>query len=449
MRSNRGLRDLVLVLGVLVAGCGGEGTGSGSGGGTGQPGEPPPPKEDTTRDILHTSLAVDLAAMKATATIKLFATGSTGASFEAQGLTIEEVRDEGGRLLQHAVSPEGRLDVGVPLSKADPQIVIKYGFAVQDLFQGLMKPGSTLVWPYYCGNLFPCHSNPEDGMSFDLTVTGAPAGKTTVTPPPVTTNAPSYMLAWATGDYASLDLGTTKAGTHLSAYYQAGGKDTATKGTAVLRDVFSWYEDTYGPYPFGKEAGSVSVTWAPGAYGGMEHHPLWHIADIAMGDPWIHAHEAAHGWFGDGVRIACWEDFVLSEGTVSYLEARSIAAVMGAAEGQKVWDHYQSRLDAVMSGKTTKIAWPDGCGKLDILQDGYSLDVYYMKGAFFYKALAGKIGEDKLDAAMKKFVAAHAGKAAHFADLLDAVKTESGYDPAACAASWLKSEMVPAEQVCP
>ena len=49
----------------------------------------------------------------------------------------------------------------------------------------------------------------------------------------------------------------------------------------------------------------------------MEHHPFVHIGSVAIGDEETNVHESAHGWFGDGIRIACWEDFVLSEGTVS------------------------------------------------------------------------------------------------------------------------------------
>src|SRR5262249_26011690 len=157
--------------------------------------------------------------------------------------------------------------------------------------------------------------------------------------------------------YSMLDLGVTAAGTHIVAYHLPGGETSAKQGTASLRDIFAWYERQYGPYPFGSRAGSVSVHWRVGAYGGMGHHPPWHISESAMGDPWVHAHEAAHGWFGDGVRIACWEDFVLSEGTVSYLEARSVAAVMGADEGQKVWDQYTQRLDAAMNAPGPKAPW--------------------------------------------------------------------------------------------
>src|SRR5439155_6115404 len=132
-------------------------------------------------------------------------------------------------------------------------------------------------------------------------------------------DAPSYMLAWAVGDYTKVDLGTTSAGRKVSVSYLPGGKAAALAGTKHLPQYFDWLERTYGGYLFGNEVGSVSAAWGAGAFGGMEHHPFWHISNGSLGDAETHAHEAAHGWFGDGVRIACWEDLTLSEGTVSYL----------------------------------------------------------------------------------------------------------------------------------
>nr|MBA3820833.1 hypothetical protein [Deltaproteobacteria bacterium] len=71
------------------------------------------------------------------------------------------------------------------------------------------------------------------------------------------------------------------------------------------------------------------------------------------------AHEAAHGWFGDGVRLRCWEDFVLSEGTVSNLAARALAQVAGPTMEAKVWADYQRELTAAIAGGGAR-AWPQG-----------------------------------------------------------------------------------------
>jgi hypothetical protein len=410
--------------------------------------ETPEPSADLGRNIQKTSLTVDLATMTAKAVIDLAgSTTTTGASFEAAGLEIESVSRLEGPLKWSLT--QGQLDVGVPTSLDSQTVTIEYKFKEQAQFQGLMAKGSTLVWPYFCGNLFPCHSDPADGTTFDLEVTGAPAGMTSVYPAAIGIDAPSYQIAWATGSYTRLDVGTTFQGTKLVAHYLPGGEADAQKGTAALVDVMNFYEQMLGGYPFGGEVGAIAVDWGAGAYGGMEHHPLWHIATIAMGDPWIQAHEAAHGWFGDGVRVACWEDFVLSEGTVSYLEARAITQAMGVDEGAKVWTHYQNRLNAAMAGVAPKIAWPEGCGAVDVLNDKLFGDIAYMKGAFFFRALETKMGQDKLDPSLKAFFLKYKGKAARFQDLLAIVKSVGGYDATACAAAWLRSEAVPAEQVCP
>lgn len=431
-----------------LAACGEDGSATGDTGTTTPSSRvPPPASEDRARDFVHMDLTVDLAALSATATITLAPSESTGASFEAAGLTVTAVHDEEGPL-EHEMAG-GLLNVGVPATGEPAKVTIEYTFVEHKSFDGLLPGGSTLVWPYWCGNLFPCKSDPADGLTFSVSVTGQPEGSTTVAPEPVLTSAPSYMVAWATGEYGTLDLGETSAGTRIVAHYRPEGEADAALGTAHLRDVFDWYEQTYGDYLFGDTAGSVSVKWGAGAYGGMEHHPLWHIADIAMHDPWIHAHEAAHGWFGDGVRVECWEDLVLSEGTVSYLEARAVAETQGPAEGDAVWAHYQTRLDSVMAKAVPKIAWPDTCGVVDVYEDELFSDIVYMKGAFFFRALEATVGAADLDAALRSFVAKNAGEAAGMQDLLDEIEAVTGYDPTACATAWLRSEPVPVDPVCP
>lgn len=435
----------LLVLPLLLPACSGD-TRASTTSGTIEPPLPPPAAEDATRDIVHTDLAIDLATLTGTAIVTLAPAVSEAASFEAAGLIISDVRNDDGKLNWAMV--DGRLDVGVPKSELPAKVIVDYEFKYRDNFDGLSKRGFTLVWPYFCGNLFPCKSDPADGLTFGLSVTGQPVGQTSVYPENVAAESASYQIAWTTGEYTKLDLGKTTAGTQIVAYHLVDGAADAQTGTMYLRDTFDWFEKTYGAYTFGNVAGSVSANWSPVAYGGMEHHPLWHIGHVAMKDPWIHAHEAAHGWFGDGVRIACWEDFVLSEGTVSYLEARAITQVMGDAEGQKVWDHYQVRLDNAMGKAGSHIAWPDSCGAVDILNDGLFGDIPYMKGAFFFKALEAKITRATLDEALASFYAKRKGKAAKMQDLLDEIKAVSNYDPNACAVEWLRSDAVPVEMSC-
>jgi len=406
---------------------------------------PIPPGRDLGRNILDTDLAIDLATMSATATIRLAPSSSPAATFEIGDLDIDAVTQDGAPL--EWADRGDLLDVGVPPSTEAQALTITYRWHYHGAFDGASSGGWTLDWPYYCGNLFPCHSDPADGTRFTLALADVPDGDTAVFPAAIPDPAPSYMLAWAFGPYTRLDLGTTTAGTHVGVWYVGSRQaPAAAAGTAHLRDAFDWFEQTLGPYRFGDDVGSVSVSWGPGQLGGMEHHPYWHVASSAIGDDVTNVHEAAHGWFGDGVRIACWEDFVLSEGTVSYLAARALTITAGQARGDQIWAQYAREL-AALDG--TQPVWPEGCDQIDILGDDLFSNAPYMRGAFFYKAVADKVGAEALDGALGDFYRRHAGQAATMRDMLRVIAEDTGYDPTACAETWLRSTTVPAPGPCP
>jgi len=292
-------------------------------------------------DVAATHLDVDLASHTAVATIELERYGSV--ALEVGGLTITRVSDDRGRR-RHTI-----VDGTLRVSNVRGPLVVEYGFAQHTNADGLLPGGSTVLWPYYCGNLFPCHSQPADGTTFSLSLDGVPSTKQAIYPESIDAESPPYMLAWAVGNYTKRELGTTADGTHISTYWLPNGQTAALAGTKHLVAAFDWFEQTLGPYAFGKDVAAVSVVWGEGMYGGMEHHPYFHVAKDAMSDEVTHVHEAAHGWFGDGVRLRCWEDFVLSEGTVSYLAARALAVTAGPTMEAKVWADYQDELDAAIA----------------------------------------------------------------------------------------------------
>jgi Peptidase family M1 domain len=384
----------------------------------------------TAVNIAATHLDIDIAAKTAVATIELERNGNL--SLEVGGLTITDVTDNRGH--RRYTLRDGKLRV----SNVYAPLVIAYAFEQHTMADGLLPGGSTVVWPYFCGNLFPCHSQPSDGTTFSLALEGVPAGKQAIYPESIETDAPPYMIAWAIGSYARAELGTTTAGTKLTVDWLPGGETAARAGTKNLVKVFDWYEKTLGPYAFGKHAGAVSVVWGEGLYGGMEHHPLWHVAKDAMSDEVTQAHEAAHGWFGDGVRIRCWEDFVLSEGTVSYLSARALSVVAPAME-TKIWNEYQDELEAAIAEGGAP-AWPKGCGQIDIIEDKLFTNLPYMQGAFFYKDVAAQVGADVLDGVIGRFYVKYKNKAAGMQDMIDAIKRETGFDPTPLAEQRLRKQ---------
>jgi hypothetical protein len=393
-------------------------------------------------DILSTALRVNLGQRSGTATIRIAPTNATGISFDVKGLEVLAVRGAEGEL-PHRVEL-GRLDVAAP---TDGELSVAFRFQERAELEGQTNTGVTFTWPYFCGNLFPCKSDPADGLRFTIELEGVPETETAVFPKVIPADAPSYMAAWAVGEYSYRKLGVTRAGTEVGVYWLPGEEADALRGTAALAAHFDWLEQTIGPYLYGDRVASVSARWA-NAYGGMEHHPFWHVDAGSMDDAYIHAHEAAHGWFGDGIRLRCWEDFVLSEGPVSYLAARAMAAVGGPTVEKQIWSRFKSRLESAVAS-TDVIAWPDSCGKLDILKDDIYTSIPYMKGAFFLRAIELLIGRDAIDRALSRFYIANAGKAAGMADLIATLTEEAvaNGQPAtavtALAQRWLREKGLP------
>jgi hypothetical protein len=419
-----------------------------------------PAGEDLTRDILTTDLELDLTALTGKATITIAgSTTSKAASFEIGDLDITKVSDDQGALefaTKTGIHGLAQLDIGVPSGATPAKIIVEYAFKKHTMFDGWMETEQlTFLWPYFCGNLYPCKSDPADGVAFTMKVTGAAAGMTAVFPASIPADAPSYMPAIAVAQFTKLDLGKTTKGTQVNAWFLPGQATDAAAGTAHLKQVFDFYEKTYGDYSFGTTVGSVSANWGPGAYGGMEHHPYWHVGKDDFNNEEVHAHEAAHGWYGDGVRIACWEDFVLSEGSATYLAARSLGTV--GIDLFKEPGGYECQLKNVCDpakGQNT-IALPSTCNSIDILNDPLWSNVPYMKGAFFYQAVAKVIGVDVLDAAFAGFYKANVGKAAHMQAFIDYIKTKTDVAGAKAvddlATAWLKTLDCPVDYttLCP
>ena len=397
---------------------------------------------DWSREIIHTALTIDLAARRGTARITVAGASARGtASFEVGDLTIDAVRI--GELEVEHTRSGAELHVAAPSSDRDVEITIEYAFESHDATDGWSASTRvSFLWPDYCGNLFPCHSAPGDGSTFALEVSGAAEGEVLVYPRTIELSTPAYVPAIAAGAYTEIDLGTTEAGTRVSVWHLPGSEARAMTGTRYLREELSFMERTLGAYRFGAHAGSVEAPWGPGAYGGMEHHPYWHVGSGSFGDGLTHAHEAAHGWFGDGVRIACWEDFVLSEGLASYLAARAIEAVEGETAGEGVWAGYRSQLEyAVRTGDT--IALPDeSCDAIEIISHPLWSSVPYMKGAFFMRAVETGMGREAFDAMLARFYQEHVGRAAHMRDLLGAIR-DAGYEPREAETVWLRSLGLP------
>ncbi|MCP4447676.1 MAG: M1 family metallopeptidase [Myxococcales bacterium] len=406
--------------------------------------ERPASSENWKRDILSYDLTLDLAAKTGTVVAEVAGDESTGLSLDVGNLVVESVTDAYGNL-EH-IDLGSYLNIGVPRGGESRSVTITYAFTSHDNFNGWMDEQElSFLWPAFCGNLYPCNPDPADGATFTMSVTGASG--TAVYPESIPGDAPSYMPAIAVGDFTEIQLGTTPAGTEVSVWYEPGQEADATAGTANLVDVFEFLETTYGPYSFGSKVGTVSADWGGGDFGGMEHHPLWHVARGSLSSEETNAHEAAHGWYGNGVRVACWEDFVLSEGVVTYMAARALEE-----SGVDLWPQYDCELKAVCNSAENTTALLDTCGEIDLINHDLWSSSPYQKGAQYFREVAGVLGADVLDEALAEFYAANVGKAARMRSLVELLKNKgSSSEIEALTVAWLETEACPASAtlLCP
>jgi aminopeptidase N len=97
----------------------------------------------------------------------------------------------------------------------------------------------------------------------------------------------------------------------------------------------------------------------------------------------------------------------------------------------------------------TEKVWPQSCGVIDVIKDDLFTQAPYIRGAFFYRGLADKLGADVVDNVLGNFYKTHMNRAATMHDMLDTIHTMTGYDATACAQTWLIDAAVPSPAPCP
>jgi aminopeptidase N len=414
-----------------------------------------PPVDDTdapaVQDVVHTHLDLDLAAAAGHAKIEV-KPGPGPVRLDVSGLTVHALRVDGATVpITDTTLDAGWLSVPVDAPGRTAILDVDYNFPERRPrdFDGWMPAlGVTFVWPYACGNLYPCDPSMSDGVRFSMSVTGVTQGLSAVYPADTFGDGPAYLPAVAVGDYARVDLGHTSAGTGVAAWHLPGQRAATDRGTAHLVAAYDFFEQTYGSYLFGPEAGAVQVDWGADSWGGMEHHPYVHVGKFDFEDEEAQIHEAGHAWFGDGVRLACWEDFVLSEGTTTYIAARASEAV----GGDDFWPYYvDDFLVPICEGDDVNtIVLPDSCGEIDFVNDDLWSLATYMKGACFYEEVADTIGAAELDAIIAEFYVSHRSKPARMRDmlaLLAARAPDHAADIDAAASDWLYRYECPTDYV--
>lgn len=319
-------------------------------------------------------------------------------------LLIDEVRALGKSV--PFTMKDGRLVVSAPgARKLDISYRVRptddtngYGL-VRDRHAGRMW---TLTWPYNTGALFPSSSRPHDGATAKVTVRTT-RGEQVVSAGKkhsdgsfhLDKEVPAYAIAFYTGRFA--DGGTTRRRHGVDVRLHGLGHKVPDGTRELVRTTVAkaveFFSHWLGPYPFG---GHLNVVEIESAYGGMEHAGAVAVGVGQGKADTVEAgvHEAAHHWFGDGVRIAHWGELWMSEGFTNYATFRFFRAHEGEAKFRALLDAAKDALREQLAKHRTQAL--RGARTTDP-QAGLTW-VPYMHGAWMLRMLEVKLGSAVLDA---------------------------------------------------
>jgi len=132
---------------------------------------------------------------------------------------------------------------------------------------------------------------------------------------------PAYLVAIAVTNYSVYTQ--TGGAFPIVNYIYPENLASSTSNLSVTPSIMSFYESTFGTYPFASEKyGHAQFGWG----GGMEHTTVSFMANFSRG---LIAHELGHHWFGDKVTCGTWKDIWLNEGFATYMASMTIGELDG------------------------------------------------------------------------------------------------------------------------
>jgi hypothetical protein len=177
----------------------------------------------------------------------------------------------------------------------------------------------------------------------------------------------------------------------VNSYYYAGYEIVGSKALDVAVDALDIFSDLFGPYPYTE----LDVVQTPNRLGGMEYPGLVVVQDTLYATgarvEWLVAHEVAHQWWfglvGSDQVDEPWLDEALTQySTYLYYEA---AYGPDVAQGVLESEFVQVHQDLIRSGSDLPVGRPAEFYRSDLYWK-----VVYDKGALYFHALRGEIGED-------------------------------------------------------
>ncbi len=243
---------------------------------------------------------------------------------------------------------------------------------------------------------------------------------------------PTYLASVAVGNYVLYqDEYFGIEDTVPIAIYTRPQESSKVEGSFVnLKTVLQWYENRFGPYPFGR------VGYTGTAIGAMEHATNISYPHSSIngntGSESLYVHELAHMWFGDKVTCSSAEDMWLNEGWATFCEILYLKDIYGYEEYRTLFRHDHREM----------------LRKAHIIDGGYfALNAIpqevtygkhaYDKGGVVTNALMGYLGDSIFFDAMTAYIDHFAYQSVSSEDMRDFLSDNTGIDMSGFFDAWV------------
>ena len=294
---------------------------------------------------------------------------------------------------------------------------------------------------------FPVNGHPSDGATYDLRLSvperftvvasGEPIGSSTAdgwttTEWSVDREIPPYTMSFVAAEM-TVEERAGPDGIELVVAYPTGTAPEVVAPFSKMPEMIETLSACFGPLPVDR-FGGVVVSDAFGAALEAENIPIYGIGAV---EERTIAHEMAHQWFGNDVRLASWKDLWLNEGFARYAEVLWVEATEGEAAKAEMLAQQREQVLFFHGPVAGAIAIADP--EADGLFNGY----IYSRGALTLQALRDQVGDPTFCTILRTWHEEHAGTTGSTAEFIATAERLSGQDLTAFFEEWIFSAEVP------
>ncbi|HEY8078971.1 MAG TPA: M1 family aminopeptidase, partial [Labilithrix sp.] len=263
---------------------------------------------------------------------------------------------------------------------------------------------------------------------------------------------PSYLVAFAVGDFDVLPLASRKTSPPVRLVSTKGKSVNGALALEATGEIVDALASWFGiPYPYAK----LDIVAVPDfSAGAMENVGLITFREsLLLLDParasvrsrrnqaLVIAHELAHHWFGDLVTADWWDDLWLNEGMATWMEAHIVEAwrpAWGARTDAIVDSLGVMDLDALAAARAVRQPVATSAEAEEAF-DGITYD----KGAAVLATIERWVGEDAFQRGVRDYLRENAWKSVKADKLLGALDRATGKNVTQMASTFLDKPGVP------